>query len=122
MEWFNLYAFSYVAIYGNSFIEAAKATFALLKERGITAIINDNLIGGVLLFAAFMSALLGSMCTGLLAKYAFHAGDEWGWWCAIGGMLSFVMCVCAVEIVERFVCSFNRFLFCFYLDLFIIEL
>jgi Na+/melibiose symporter-like transporter len=48
LEYFNHYAFTQVAIYGKDFCTAAKDTWKLVKERGIDAIINDNLIGNVL--------------------------------------------------------------------------
>lgn len=47
-EWFNYYAFSGVAIYGKAFIPTARQTWTLVKDRGIDAMINDNLIGNVL--------------------------------------------------------------------------
>jgi hypothetical protein len=47
-EWFNYYAFSGVAIYGKPFIPTAKNTWSMIKDRGVEAMINDNLIGNVL--------------------------------------------------------------------------
>ncbi|KAI8997374.1 plasma-membrane choline transporter-domain-containing protein [Pilobolus umbonatus] len=59
-EWFNYYAFSGVAIYGKPFIPSAKQTWRLIKDRGLEAMINDNLIGNVL----FMGGLLvGVLCS-----------------------------------------------------------
>ncbi|RUS12905.1 plasma-membrane choline transporter-domain-containing protein, partial [Endogone sp. FLAS-F59071] len=42
-EYFNYYAYTQVAIYGKDFCTAAKDTWTLIKDRGIEAIINDNL-------------------------------------------------------------------------------
>ncbi|KAI7900418.1 plasma-membrane choline transporter-domain-containing protein [Cokeromyces recurvatus] len=59
-EWFNYYAFSGVAIYGQAFIPSARRTWTMIKDRGIEAMINDNLIGNVL----FMGGLLvGILCS-----------------------------------------------------------
>lgn len=52
MEYFNRWAFVYVGIYGYKFTQAGKAVFDLFKQRGFDAIINDDLIGNVLSFAA----------------------------------------------------------------------
>ncbi|KAI8055007.1 plasma-membrane choline transporter-domain-containing protein [Syncephalis plumigaleata] len=48
IEYFNRYAFAQVAIYGKPFCQAARDTWTLIKDRGIEAVINDNLIGNVL--------------------------------------------------------------------------
>lgn len=37
-----------MAIYGKPFIPAARQTWTMIKDRGIEAMINDNLIGNVL--------------------------------------------------------------------------
>ncbi|KAG1138129.1 hypothetical protein G6F37_010742 [Rhizopus arrhizus] len=59
-EWFTYYAFSGVAIYGKPFIPTARETWSMIKDRGIDALINDNLIGNVL----FMGGLLvGVLCS-----------------------------------------------------------
>lgn len=52
MEYFNRWAFVYVGIYGYKFTQAGKAVFDLFNQRGFDAIINDDLIGNVLSFAA----------------------------------------------------------------------
>ncbi|RLN51445.1 hypothetical protein BBJ28_00011648, partial [Nothophytophthora sp. Chile5] len=52
MEYFNRWAYVYVGIYGYKFTEAGKAVFQLFHQRGFDAIINDDLIGNVLGFAA----------------------------------------------------------------------
>lgn len=48
LEYFNHYAFVQVAIYGKDYCDAGRATWNLIKERGLEAVINDNLIGFVL--------------------------------------------------------------------------
>ncbi|CAG8683973.1 18069_t:CDS:2 [Acaulospora morrowiae] len=63
VEYFNHYAYVEVAIYGKSYLRAAKDTWALIKDRGVEAIINDNLVGNVLVMG---SILIGVIC-GLFA-------------------------------------------------------
>lgn len=59
IQYFNHYAFTQVAIYGKSYIQSAKDTWTLIKDRGIEAIINDDLIDNVLFLGAF---LIGGIC------------------------------------------------------------
>jgi len=58
MEYFNEYAYAQVAIYGKSFMEAAKSTWKLIKDRPIQAVINDSLIDPVLNFGVIVVAIL----------------------------------------------------------------
>lgn len=87
-EWFNYYAFSGVAIYGQAFVPTARKTWTMIKDRGIEAMINDNLIGNVL----FMGGLLVGVLSGLLgfiylrvAKPAYNVN---------GGMTPVVVMMC----------------------------
>jgi len=63
IEYFNVYAFTEVAIYGKPYCQAAKDTWTLCKSRGIEAIINDNLIGNVLSIGAMTVACLSAVVT-----------------------------------------------------------
>jgi hypothetical protein len=63
MEYFNTYAFVHVAIYGCSYIEAAKRTWALVRECFWKAYFNDCLVGTTLV----MMALGMSMLAGVVA-------------------------------------------------------
>jgi hypothetical protein len=58
LEYFNKYAFAQVAIYGKDYCSAAKDTWALVKARGIDAIINDSLIGNVLAMGGLFIGLI----------------------------------------------------------------
>lgn len=62
LEYFTHYAFTQVAVYGKSFCTAAKDTWTMIKDRGVEAIINDNLIGNVLgigsLLIGFLNAII----------------------------------------------------------------
>jgi hypothetical protein len=82
MEYFNVYAFTHVAIYGSSFIEAAKQTWEMIKNCGITAIINDNLVFPVLNLVMFIDSLAIGVGFG-------YAADSW-----MIGVISF--CISAV--------------------------
>ncbi|KAJ2483784.1 putative choline transporter, neither null mutation nor overexpression affects choline transport [Coemansia sp. RSA 2131] len=56
VEFFNKYAYVEIAMYGKSFVPAAKDTWTLIKDRGVDALINDCLIGNVLQMGAFLCA------------------------------------------------------------------
>ena len=87
-EWFNYYAFSGVAIYGKAFIPTARQTWTMIKDRGIEAMINDNLIGNVL----FMGGLLVGVLCGLLGFiYLEVASPSYN---QNGGMTPVVIMVC----------------------------
>jgi len=62
VQFINRYAFSYMALYGDSYLRSAKATWRLIKDRGIDALVNECLIGPVLTmgatFVAYACALL----------------------------------------------------------------
>ncbi|GAB5034162.1 choline transporter [Nannochloropsis oceanica] len=71
LAWFNRYALVYVALYGLDFMSAGKATTELFKARGVSALVNDTLIEGVL--------TLGTMIVGLLcALVGWLYGRDWG--------------------------------------------
>lgn len=59
---FNRYALVYVALYGLDFMSAGAATTELFKARGISALVNDTLVEGVL--------TLGSVVVGLVCAVA----------------------------------------------------
>ncbi|KAL5433007.1 putative choline transporter, neither null mutation nor overexpression affects choline transport [Paraphaeosphaeria minitans] len=62
VQFLNRYAFSYIALYGKSYIAAAKDTWKMIKDRGIDALVNECLIGPVLsmgaMFVGYSCALL----------------------------------------------------------------
>jgi hypothetical protein len=62
VTFFNRYAFCHIALYGKAYIPAAKDTWAMMKDRGIDALVNDCLIGPVLsmgsVFVSYLCALL----------------------------------------------------------------
>ncbi|KAJ3348799.1 putative choline transporter, neither null mutation nor overexpression affects choline transport [Allomyces javanicus] len=75
VEYFNVYAFTQVAIYGKPFCRAAKDTWTMIKDRGVDAIINDDLIGNVL---GFGSLLIGgiTLLIGWLVFLVGRAADK----------------------------------------------
>ncbi|CAJ2508866.1 Uu.00g138920.m01.CDS01 [Anthostomella pinea] len=66
VQFLNRYAFSYIALYGYSYVRAAKDTWKMIKQRGIDALINECLIGPVL---SFGSTFVGYACALLAYLY-----------------------------------------------------
>jgi hypothetical protein len=86
MQYFNHYAFVVVAIYGKSFWEAAKEIFELLNSSGVYAIVNDNIIGTVLLMGSLTGAIITGIFGGALSYYALDSDD----WLLIGFVSAWV--------------------------------
>ncbi|KAG0370328.1 plasma-membrane choline transporter-domain-containing protein [Gamsiella multidivaricata] len=79
VDYVNKYAFCQVAIYGKSYIPAARDTWNILKDRGIVQIINDNLIGNVWAMGAIMSGMLSALASYLYLRFEkppFNANNE----------------------------------------------
>ena len=71
LEIFNRFAFCYVGIYGHDFKAAGKAVWNLFKDRGWTAIINDDLVDMALNFGCLM---IGVLAAGIGFGYGSGAG------------------------------------------------
>lgn len=69
VKYFNYYAYTYIAIYGNSYIESAGQVYQLIKGRGIDSIINDNLIGTVF---TLVSLVIGLSCS-LVSHFVYKS-------------------------------------------------
>lgn len=71
MEYFNHYAFVFVAIYGCSYIDAAKKTWELVNQCFWKAYFNDALVGVTITFASWgFSALVGAIAGAVAGSYA----------------------------------------------------
>ncbi|CAG9571221.1 conserved hypothetical protein [Leishmania major strain Friedlin] len=66
VRYFNQYAFVHVAVYGCGYVDAAKETWALVKQCAFSAIFNDLLTGQVIGILTFMSAVLVALLTALV--------------------------------------------------------
>eukprot|EP01119_Soliformovum_irregulare_P025819 TRINITY_DN9656_c0_g1_i1.p1 TRINITY_DN9656_c0_g1~~TRINITY_DN9656_c0_g1_i1.p1 ORF type:complete len:454 (-),score=76.03 TRINITY_DN9656_c0_g1_i1:48-1409(-) len=98
IQYFNIYAFAQVAIYGKSYCQAAKSTWQLLKSHGIEAIINDNIISGVLSMGAFIGAVITAIF-GATLSYIF-VPEYWILCASIGLVVGFVMSIVSMEVIE----------------------
>ncbi|KAF2489268.1 DUF580-domain-containing protein [Lophium mytilinum] len=80
VQFINRYAFCHIALYGKSYIEAAKDTWKMIKDRGIDALVNECLIGPVLTmgatFIAYACALL-AYCYLIFTSPAYNSKGEY---------------------------------------------
>ncbi|ODQ44437.1 hypothetical protein PICMEDRAFT_74675 [Pichia membranifaciens NRRL Y-2026] len=67
MKWFNRYAYSYLAMYGKSYLDSARDTFEILRYKGIDILINDSLVGT----AIGLYSLLSMFLTGVALYVVF---------------------------------------------------
>jgi hypothetical protein len=67
-EFFNLYAFTHVAIYGTDFITSAKQTWALVKTATWPLLINDSIIWTVLGITDMVLTLAVGILFGIIAR------------------------------------------------------
>ncbi|KAF2002207.1 DUF580-domain-containing protein [Amniculicola lignicola CBS 123094] len=76
VQFLNRYAFSHIALYGKSYVAAAKDTWKMIKDRGIDALVNECLIGPVLTmgatFIAYACALV-AYCYLLYTEPAYNS-------------------------------------------------
>ena len=61
IEYFNRFAYVYVALYGFDFRRAGSAVFGLFRSSGWTVVIHDDLLGIVLLFGALACGVVGAV-------------------------------------------------------------
>ena len=97
LMYFNKYAYCYVAGYGMGFIESARKVTTLFSQKGLTAIVNDNLVGNALNFALFgmtvITALMGYFSTLFLGPKLLAVGitDPSIMLSIIGAMMGFAV-------------------------------
>jgi len=75
IRYFNHYAFCQVAIYGKTYMEAAISTWNLISSSGVEAILNDNIISGVLTMSCVFISLIAACASALLA-FAFFSSSS----------------------------------------------
>ena len=104
MSFFNSYAFTFVAMYGLNFTKASRRTWKLLRSNGLDVVLNDDIIGAVLMFGAFLVGALTGFCG---AVWAYMVGIE-SWFWSVGfpcALLGYVLGVATLNVVESAVLS-----------------
>jgi len=105
LEIFNRYAFCYVGIYGYDFRTAGRSVWTLFKERGLTVIVNDDLLDNVFLLGCI---LVGVISCGIAYGYGKGAGMDGpntGAMAFIGFFIGFVLCLLTMTTVSSAVAT-----------------
>jgi len=100
LEYFNRWAFTYVAVYGDAFIAAGRATNALFKRRGWSSIISDTLCSTALGFGSVVIALALGIAAALVAHFAFAAGTLTGPLALAALLSAYLMSSCLVAVLD----------------------
>lgn len=69
LQYFNRYAFVYVAAWGTDFMTSGKKVYDLFVKRGWTAIINDNLISNALALSTIVLGVMTSICGAIISIF-----------------------------------------------------
>jgi Plasma-membrane choline transporter len=112
LQYFNLYAFSLVAIYGMTYWQSAKETMHLIRSHGIEAIINDDLIVPVLTMGCVAGGLVCGAVGGLMAL-SLEMAVYIPYMAVLGFLIGFIMMIVALSVVESGVVTI---FVCFALD------
>jgi hypothetical protein len=91
VEYFNYYAYTQIAIYGKSYVQAAKDTWHLVKTRGVDAIVNDDLVGTCLgiftLVIGLTSGLVVYLISSLIYSKLFEGSLNAAILCAVVSLI-----------------------------------
>ncbi|KAF7321412.1 hypothetical protein MKEN_00661700 [Mycena kentingensis (nom. inval.)] len=80
VEYINRYAYIEIALYGKSYIAAAKATWRLLQDRGVSALVNDTIVGMTLTWGGYAVGLICSLFSYLYLRFtepAYNANGDY---------------------------------------------
>jgi len=109
VQYFNHYAYCQVAIYGKSFVDAAKSTWHLIQYAGLEAIANDNLIDGVLWMGVLFNALLTGAAA-IAVSYVFGDPSVAFVMFFVGFVIGFLMMILGMQAVDSGIaCTFVCF-------------
>lgn len=76
VKWFNRYAYSYLAIYGKSYLVSARDTFEIMKYKGIDILITDSLINSAMSLYSLLSLILTGIGIFISYKLGFGGINE----------------------------------------------
>ena len=71
----------------------------------IAALVNDNLIGGVLFFAAFADGLVCAVTAYVLSRHVWSL-DYWGIYVFVGFLIGLIVTLVAMELISSAVIAF----------------
>jgi hypothetical protein len=109
MEVVNHYAYTDVAIYGHSMMEAARSTFQLLRRVGLVPLMGNHLLQSVIMAGAMLSGLFcvcvaGIFMTASTTLQELAPGYTWAIY-MLCFLIGYIMTLPLLEIVQSVVCA-----------------
>jgi len=98
VKYFNKYALCTAAIYGTSFMQSARRTADLFKAELFTAVINDDLSGGVLFLGAFIAGIIAGVIGGVWA--AARDMDAYILWGFLAFLVGILIAALAMSVIQ----------------------
>jgi hypothetical protein len=99
VQYISTYAFTYCALYGQSFCEASRSTFQLFASSGFEAAVNDDLTGTVFSFVLLLTGVVCGGATYILALLYGSSSVATVW--LIFGFVIGLMCIAsAMEVLH----------------------
>ena len=109
-QYFNHYAYCFIALYGKPYLEAAKDTWSMMKEKGIDALINDSLINTALGFYALFVSYISTLFAFLYLRFTSPAYNSTGAFnaslMAFAFVISLQICNITSEVIKSGVATF----------------
>ncbi|CCE65115.1 hypothetical protein TPHA_0J02940 [Tetrapisispora phaffii CBS 4417] len=109
-QYFNHYAYCFIALYGKPYLKSAKDTWNMLRDKGIDALINDNLINAALgfyvLFVSYMSTLFAFLYLRFTTPDYNSSGTFNFPLTAFSFLIAFQVCNVSVECIRSGVATF----------------
>lgn len=106
IQYFNMYAYTHVAIYGKDFMSSAKDTWKMFCDRGFEVLINDDLTGLVLTMGCFLGAIVSCLVGGGVG-FALADNTQYTWetLAAVSFLIGFVMTGLIMGVVQSAVAT-----------------
>ncbi|EDK43288.1 choline transporter-like family protein [Acetobacter pasteurianus] len=110
VQYFNKYAYSYVGLYGKSYIRSAKDTFDLFRFKGMDALVNDMFINNALHFYSLFVAYLSSLLAYLYLKFTKPGyNDDGNYYAPVVAftfLISMQICNITLSVIQSGVATF----------------
>ncbi|KAF6005851.1 hypothetical protein HII13_000122 [Brettanomyces bruxellensis] len=105
VRYFNHYAYSYIALYGKSYLKSARDTYHIFKYKGFDALINDCIIDTALGIYSFFAGFLAAFASYLYLRSTKPAYNSDGSYYAPVVAFSFVVALQICNVISTVITS-----------------
>ncbi|KAL4749932.1 hypothetical protein BDW72DRAFT_204370 [Aspergillus terricola var. indicus] len=99
VTFFNRYAYCHIALYGKPYIQSAKDTWTMMKDRGIDTLAADCLVGPVLTMGSVFVSYVCALLAYLYLQFTHPAYNDGGDFTAVIMAFSFVIGLQVCQII-----------------------